>query len=196
MLRIDVNGRPATHRYRIPAGNPYVGRTGRDEIWQRGLRNPWRFSFDRATGDLWIGDVGQDRYEEVDRRPRPRRPRAGVNCGWRAMEGRHCYIPSTGCNTTGKTLPMLDYSHGQRPLRDHAAATCTAARAIPALQGWYVFGDYCSGQIWASCATAGAHASKVRAAQHDRSDQLVRRGRGRRAVRGRRGGTIYRFASS
>ncbi len=95
-----------------PGDNPYVGRTGRDEIWSIGLRNPWRFSFDRATNDLWIGDVGQDKV----RGDRPLAS-AGVgygrrlNFGWHVMEGRHCYSPATGCSTSGKTLPLIEYSH-------------------------------------------------------------------------------------
>jgi glucose/arabinose dehydrogenase len=93
---------------RIPANNPFVNMTGaRDEIWAYGLRNPWRFSFDRATGDLWIADVGQDTYEEVDFQPAS--SRGGENYGWNRMEGLHCY--QAGCQMQGLTLPVAEYSH-------------------------------------------------------------------------------------
>jgi glucose/arabinose dehydrogenase len=111
MLRIDVNGRTSTKAYRIPSTNPYVGRTGLDEIWSRGLRNPWRWSFDRLTGDLWIGDVGQDRYEEIDRSTAASGHGRAANYGWRVMEGRHCYLPATNCSKAGKVLPIVEYGH-------------------------------------------------------------------------------------
>ena len=108
MLRIDINGSVGTRHYRIPSSNPYVGKAGRDEIWSRGLRNPWRFSFDRLTGDLWIGDVGQGRYEEIDRATNTTgsgtRGR-GVNYGWHVLEGRHCYKPSIGLQHVGQGRP-------------------------------------------------------------------------------------------
>ena len=163
MLRIDINGTTSTHAYRVPASNPYVGRTGRDEIWQRGLRNPWRFSFDRSNGNLWIGDVGQNRYEEVDRAIRTTSgPGRNVNWGWRVMEGRHCYLPATGCDTTGKKKPLVEYSHS---LNGRCAVTggyVYRGSAIPALQGWYVYGDYCSGEVWAVASGAAYPATPVR----------------------------------
>ena len=88
ILRIDVNGTTGSRPYRIPSSNPYVGRAGFDEIYSRGLRNPWRFSFDRATADLWIGDVGQGRYEEIDRSTTSSGRGRGANYGWKVMEGR------------------------------------------------------------------------------------------------------------
>ncbi len=162
MLRIDVNGTSGSLQYRIPATNPYVGRTGRDEIWQRGLRNPWRFSFDRANGNLWIGDVGQGTYEEVDRAVRTSTgPAKGANWGWSVMEGRHCFKPSSGCSTAGKRMPLVEYSH--------AGSRCAVTggyvyrgTAITALRGWYVFGDYCSGEAWAIAANATGQAGMVR----------------------------------
>jgi glucose/arabinose dehydrogenase len=148
ILRIDVNGTSAGRNYRIPPGNPYIGRTGRDEIWARGVRNPWRWSFDRANGDLWIGDVGQNRYEEIDRSVKPASSAAGrgVNYGWRVMEGRHCFAPSSGCSTSGKIRPLVEYSH--------ASGNCSVTGGFvyrgpdPILQGRYFFADYCSGRIW------------------------------------------------
>ena len=150
MLRINVNARTSTRNYTIPSSNPYVGRTGRDEIWQRGLRNPWRFSFDRANGNLWIGDVGQDRYEEVDRAVRTTTgPGRGINWGWRVMEGFHCYKPAPGCSTTGKKTPLLEYSHASKGRCAVTGGYVYRGKAIPALAGWYVYGDYCSGEVWA-----------------------------------------------
>jgi glucose/arabinose dehydrogenase len=163
MLRIDINGTTATHNYRVPSTNPYVGRTGRNEIWQRGLRNPWRFSFDRLTGNLWIGDVGQDRYEEVDRAVKTSSgPGKAVNWGWRVMEGRHCYNPATGCNRTGKTLPLTEYSHASNGRCAITGGYVYRGSAIAALRGWYVYGDYCSGEVWAVSSTAAAPATPVR----------------------------------
>jgi glucose/arabinose dehydrogenase len=163
MLRININGTTSTRAYRIPSSNPYVGRTGRDEIWQRGLRNPWRFSFDRSSGSLWIGDVGQNRYEEVDRAIRTTSgPGKGVNWGWRVMEGRHCYKPSRGCNTSGKTKPLVEYSHSSNGRCAVTGGYVYRGSAIPALKGWYVYGDYCSGEVWAVAAGASSPATPVR----------------------------------
>jgi glucose/arabinose dehydrogenase len=163
MLRINVNGRTSTRGYLVPSTNPYVGRAGRDEIWQRGLRNPWRFSFDRANGNLWIGDVGQNRYEEVDRAVRTSTgPGRGLNFGWRVMEGFHCYNPATGCSTSGRTRPLLEYSHAANGRCAITGGYVYRGAAIPALAGWYVYGDYCSGEVWAVSSTAGSKPTPVR----------------------------------
>jgi glucose/arabinose dehydrogenase len=163
MLRINVNGKTATKNYRIPASNPYVGRAGKNEIWQRGLRNPWRFSFDRSNGNLWIGDVGQGRYEEVDRAKRTSSgPGKGVNWGWRVMEGNHCYKPASGCNTSGKKRPLVEYSHSSNGRCSVSGGFVYRGSAIAALRGWYVYGDYCSGEVWAVSATASRPAKPVR----------------------------------
>jgi glucose/arabinose dehydrogenase len=163
MLRINVNGSTSTHNYTIPSSNPYVGRAGLDEIWQRGLRNPWRFSFDRANGNLWIGDVGQNRYEEVDRAVRTTAgPGRGLNWGWRVMEGFHCYNPATGCSTSGKTKPLLEYSHAANGRCAVTGGYVYRGTAIPALAGWYVYGDYCSGEVWAVSSTAASGSAPVR----------------------------------
>ncbi len=162
LLRINVNGTTATHSYKVPGSNPYVGRPGRNEIWQRGLRNPWRFSFDRATGNLWIGDVGQARYEEVDRAKKTSTGAGrGVNWGWHVMEGFHCYQPATGCNKTGKRRPLLNYSHASNGRCAITGGYVYRGSAIPALRGWYVFGDYCSGEIFAVPSTASSAPGKV-----------------------------------
>jgi len=162
-LRINVNGTTSTRNYRVPSTNPYVGRAGLDEIWQRGLRNPWRFSFDRSNGNLWIGDVGQNRYEEVDRAVRTSAgPGRGLNWGWRVMEGFHCYNPATGCSTSGKTRPLLEYSHAANARCAVTGGYVYRGTAIPALAGWYVYGDYCSGEVWAVSSTASSKPTPVR----------------------------------
>ena len=158
MLRIDVNGRTSTRAYRLPSSNPYVGRAGLDEIWSRGLRNPWRWSFDRTTGALWIGDVGQGRWEEIDRSTGTT-PGRGTNYGWRVLEGRHCYIPSTGCNRTGKAVPVVEYGHSLGC--SVTGGYVYRGSAQPILQGGYFFADYCSGRIWTISATAASPASPV-----------------------------------
>ena len=162
MLRINVNGTVGARQYKNPASNPFVGRYGRNEIWSRGLRNPWGWSFDRVTGDLWIGDVGQNRYEEIDRSrvstSSTSRGR-GVNYGWRVMEGRHCFKPSSGCNKSGKVVPVVEYTHGEGC--SVTGGYVYRGTAVPALAGRYLFGDYCSGSIWTIPRTAPTPATKT-----------------------------------
>jgi glucose/arabinose dehydrogenase len=141
LLRLDVSG---TSGYAIPADNPANADTSFAlEVWSYGLRNPWRFSFDRVNGDLYIGDVGQNRYEEVDVSPTAVRGRA-VNFGWNIMEGNHCY-PSDPCTAVGQ-LPVVEYPH--------FAGACSITggyvyrgSALPALAGNYFYADYCTGSI-------------------------------------------------
>lgn len=144
LLRIDVNsGSP----YGIPAANPFASQTGaRPEVWAYGLRNPWRFTFDRQTGDLWIGDVGQDKYEEVDFQPAG--SKGGENYGWSTMEGTHCYKPQSDCKQDGLTLPVYDYDHGQGC--SVTGGYVYRGKAIPALAGHYLFVDYCGTTLMAT----------------------------------------------
>ena len=145
ILRIDTDRPAPGAAYGIPAGNPFAsGAGGKPEIWLTGLRNPWRFSFDQASGDLWIGDVGQDAWEEVDV---ARAGAGGLNFGWNRMEGLHCYQPATGCVTLGLVLPVAEYGHGQRC--SITGGVVYRGPAFPALQGYYLFADYCSGEIMA-----------------------------------------------
>ena len=142
LLRLDVS--PATG-YAIPGSNPFVGKAGADEIWHYGLRNPFRFSFDRSTGDLWIGDVGQRAWEEIDV---SRAGVGGLNFGWDDMEGNHCYEPSSGCATAGRVLPVVEYPH----VNGHCAViggNVYRGSAYPLLKGGYVFSDECTGYTWA-----------------------------------------------
>ena len=165
MLRINVDRRTSTRNYTIPSGNPYVGRAGRDEIWSRGLRNPWRWSFDRSTGALWIADVGQGRYEEVNRSPATSSGAGrGANYGWRVMEGRHCYRPSSGCNTSGKVRPLIEYAHGSTSRCAVTGGHVYRGSASPAMAGGYFYGDYCTGEIWAIAANASPSTTPTRIA--------------------------------
>jgi glucose/arabinose dehydrogenase len=136
-----------TRAYTIPSSNPFVGVTGDDRIWSYGLRNPWRFSFDRSLGDLWIGDVGQNRYEEVDwtRASRTTRLNAGRgrNYGWSCFEGRHTF---KACNPSNDTFPVAEYSHSYGC--SVTGGYVYRGSAYPDMQGVYFFADYCSGRIW------------------------------------------------
>jgi glucose/arabinose dehydrogenase len=151
MLRIDVDHASGGKPYAIPPTNPFVGRAGAlPEIFAYGLRNPYGFSFDRLTGDLWIGDVGQDLWEEVDRATAASGGGRGLDYGWSIMEGNHCYKPSTGCKTAGLTLPLAEYTHGAGDSIGCAIIGGYVYRgsAHPELEGRYFFGDECSGHIW------------------------------------------------
>jgi len=143
LLRIDVESQSGG--YRIPSTNPFAGNTAyRPEIWALGLRNPWRFSFDGGTGDLFIADVGQSLYEEVN--VQSAASAGGENYGWNIMEGLHCYNAVT-CVQTGLTLPVAEYDHSQGACSITGGFVYRGAE-YPALQGVYLFGDYCSGRIW------------------------------------------------
>jgi hypothetical protein len=155
ILRIDVDRRDPGLQYAVPLDNPFVGRDGaRPEIWASGLRNPLRFSFDPATGDLWIGDVGQGTWEEVDRLTASSGGGRGADLGWRLMEGRACYDPPSGCEEAGLVTPLAVYGHDvgcavtggyvHRP----PASGSAGGSASSALDGVYLFSDSCSGRIW------------------------------------------------
>jgi glucose/arabinose dehydrogenase len=151
ILRLDLHG--ATP-YAIPADNPFVGQAGaQPEIWSYGLRNPWRFSFDRATGDLYIADVGQNQYEEVDIATPAAGGGRGINYGWNIMEGAHC-LNGGSCDSSGLTLPDFEYSHGQGC--SITGGYVYRGSAIPSLQGLYFFGDYCQGWVRSFRYQAGA----------------------------------------
>jgi len=155
MLRIDVNGTSAGKAYRIPAGNPFVGKTGLDEIWQYGLRNPWRWSFDRITGTLWIGDVGQDNWEEIDylKAGTP----AGTNFGWSYYEGTHVFKVQP-INRTHLKFPAIQYPHSVASGPGNCAVTggyVYRGTVLKQLRGYYVYADFCSGRIWKRRAAGG-----------------------------------------
>ena len=156
ILRIDVDV-PFSQRYAIPAGNPYAADntpcnvmsaamtapsgTRCGEIYALGFRNPWRFSFDSASGELWVGDVGQNAWEEVDRVV------IGGNYGWNTREGAHCYSPSTGCSTAGLIDPVVEYDHSVGV--SITGGYVYRGTGIPSLVGKFVYGDYQTGRIWA-----------------------------------------------
>jgi glucose/arabinose dehydrogenase len=141
ILRIDVR---AGDPYTVPVDNPFVGNpNARPEVWSYGLRNPWRFSFDRANGDLYIGDVGETEVEEIDVSTAADGAGRGVNYGWSILEGSQCFR-SPGCDRTGLTLPVLEYSH--REGCSVAGGYVYRGTAIPAVQGHYFYSDLC--QRW------------------------------------------------
>ncbi|HSM04658.1 MAG TPA: PQQ-dependent sugar dehydrogenase [Longimicrobiales bacterium] len=142
LLRLDVDGAGA---YAVPADNPFVGDAeARDEIWAYGLRNPWRFSFDRLTGDVWIGDVGQGSLEEIDFQPAG--SAGGANYGWNVMEGTECF-EAADCDRAGLTLPIHEYVNGSGGTCSVTGGFVYRGSAIPELQGRYLFADFCAGWV-------------------------------------------------
>ncbi|MEP6691524.1 MAG: PQQ-dependent sugar dehydrogenase [Gemmatimonadaceae bacterium] len=147
LLRLDVDGGSP---YRIPPDNPFAGVAGaRGEIWAYGLRNPWRYAFDRVAGDLYIADVGQSEREEVDV---VRAAAAGVNYGWNRLEGTRCY-GSAMCSTAGVTLPVFEYDHTQGC--SITGGFVYRGTRIAELAGTYFFSDYCSGGLRSMRVTGG-----------------------------------------
>jgi glucose/arabinose dehydrogenase len=150
ILRLDVTS-DLTQPYLIPPDNPFVtadwnGQDVLDEVWALGLRNPWRFSVDRATYDLWVGDVGASAYEEINFLPAG--APGGANFGWPLMEGMHCSGEASDCERSDLTLPILEYTH-----EGNCSVTggyVYRGQAFPQWNGLYFYGDYCSGRIWAA----------------------------------------------
>jgi len=146
LLRIDVDHKGLKKGYSIPSDNPFRNvRGAKQEIWAYGLRNPWRFSFDRQTGELYAGDVGQDEYEEIDLIEK------GKNYGWNIMEGKHCYSSGwlsalRNCNQEGKVLPLVEYNHSQGI--SVTGGYVYRGQKIKYLQGTYIYADFGSGKIW------------------------------------------------
>ena len=162
ILRIDVSASGAGGGYTVPVDNPFVGVQGaRPEIWAYGLRNPWRFTFDRLTGELWAADVGQNALEEVDVIA------PGRNYGWNVMEGSECFgARGDACSPEGFEAPVVEYG------RDDGCSITGGyvyrGSRLPSLQGQYIFGDYCSGKVWTFSRQPG---DAVRAV--DKSDELL-----------------------
>jgi glucose/arabinose dehydrogenase len=196
ILRIDVDARGDA--YEVPEDNPFVGQPGvRGEIWDYGLRNPWRISFDRATGALWIADVGQGAWEEVNREPAS--SGGGVNYGWDVKEGRACYPAGAECSIPGAVAEMTDplavYSH------DHGCSVTGGyvyrGRAFPDLVGNYLFGDYCSGTIWAVAADGPDRQEPVELLETDLSISSFGEGdRGEVFLTDLAGGRLFRVRSA
>lgn len=143
ILRIDVN---VAFPYGIPSGNPFADGQGgnADEIWSYGLRNPWRFSFDRQTGDIWIADVGQNAYEEIDFEPSE--SAGGINYGWRCYEGNHTYNSTNCLPSSSYTFPVYEYAHSEGC--SVTGGYVYRGNTFPILQGCYLYTDYCTGKIW------------------------------------------------
>lgn len=139
LLRIDVSG--GGGGYAIPPDNPFANGGGAPEVWAYGLRNPWRFAFDPETQQLWLADVGQNALEEVDRIQK------GGNYGWNIMEGDRCFNPRSDCPTSGLILPRAVY--GRAEGCSVTGGFVYRGRALPELSGWFVYGDFCSGRVWA-----------------------------------------------
>jgi glucose/arabinose dehydrogenase len=146
ILRIDPtpgNGKG----YTVPADNPLVDAYGAaPEVWSLGVRNPWRFSFDRATGDLWIGDVGQNKWEEVNHVSAADGAGRGANFGWSAYEGTHRFNDDQSADSP--VDPVVEYPHGDAGC-SVSGGTVYRGSEVPSMVGWYVFGDFCSGRVWA-----------------------------------------------
>ena len=138
ILRIDVSGRAPL----APLDNPFVGVAGaRGEVWAYGFRNPWRFSFDEHTGLLWVGDVGQVLWEEIDI------VKKGLNYGWNIMEATHCFEPAVDCSRAGLKLPVWEYGHASGDCAITGGYVYRASQT-PSLRRAYVYGDFCWGRIW------------------------------------------------
>jgi len=149
LLRLEVEG--GVDFYRIPPDNPFAGSQDyRPEIWAYGLRNPWRFSFDRSTGDLYIADVGQNLWEEIDYQPSG--SPGGENYGWNIMEGSHCYN-AVSCDSAGLVLPVFEYGHDQGCSVTGGYVYRGAMQ--PEMFGVYFFADYCEGTIWGMVKNGG-----------------------------------------
>jgi glucose/arabinose dehydrogenase len=188
-LRLDIN---TAAPYVIPPGNPFVGVPGaRGEIWAYGLRNPWRFTFDRLTGDMFIGDVGQGQREEIDFQPAGV---GGLNYGWDDMEGSLCYEPSSGCLTANRVLPILEVNHNSG---DCAIVGGYRYRgtAIPSLAGRYVHSDNCTGRI--RIGTQGGGGTWTQVLDQDTPFNIYTFGEDQNGeLYASSGGTIYRLVSA
>jgi glucose/arabinose dehydrogenase len=151
ILRIDVDNKEPSLEYAIPNDNPYKIAGGAREVWAYGLRNPWRFSFDRSTGDLWIGDVGQGKFEEVN--VTPKGSSAPRNYGWKTTEGKSCFEANT-CDRTGIDSPVLDYGHAAGDV-SITGGFVYRGTASPKIFGKYIYADFSSGRIWSLIKSGG-----------------------------------------
>lgn len=187
ILRFDAGGGELA----IPAGNPFAdGKDGAPEVFLVGLRNPWRFSFDSLTGDLWIGDVGQGSVEEIDRVD-PRTD-GGANLGWNLMEGSRCY--TDGCSPDGLVLPVAEYGHDQGC--SVTGGYAYRGDAFAALDGWYVFADFCSGRLFGIGADATGVNEALTLLETDLSiSAFGEDADGELYLADHRGGTIYRIVA-
>jgi glucose/arabinose dehydrogenase len=171
LLRIDPEHPAGGKQYSIPADNPFAdGKDGKPEVWLYGVRNPWRYTFDRANDDLWIADVGQDTWEEIDYLPKAEGNGKGANLGWNQMEGSHPY--NGGTEPEGAVLPIYEYSHGD----DGCSITggvVYRGPTVPGLTGAYLFSDYCNGTLRAIRADANGKVTDERKFDGVGGDEVV-----------------------
>jgi glucose/arabinose dehydrogenase len=197
LLRLDVNQNIASPPYHgIPDGNPFVATDGPDEAWAIGLRNPWRFSFDRLTGDLFLGDVGQGTLEEIDFQLQE--SPGGENYGWKMMEGTDCTGDTSNCpegvpacGSSLLTLPILEYGHGTGRC-SVTGGYVYRGQQIPDLFGRYVYGDYCSGEIWAAFRDGNVWTTELLPIQADTLSTFGEDAAGEMYV-GNQAGNLYRI---
>ncbi len=151
ILRIDIDQRSEGRAYGIPTDNPFAGNSEdyREEIYAYGLRNPWRFSFDTETGQLWTADVGQNEHEEIDIIER------GGNYGWNVLEANDCFEPDQGCDRSGLISPVWEYDHSNGD-RSITGGFVYRGTALPNLVGRYIYADYASGRVWALSSPGGS----------------------------------------
>ncbi len=188
ILRIDASG---ASPYEVPATNPFVNTPGAEpEIWAYGLRNPWRFSFDRETGDLYIADVGESSFEEVD--VQPAASEGGENYGWNVMEGASCYVTSA-CDSAGLTPPVLSYPHGAATGKSITGGYVYRGTAIPDLVGSYVFADFVSGNVWRTSAASGWQRTPLFSATGMQVTTFGEDANGELYLADYKSGTIYRI---
>jgi glucose/arabinose dehydrogenase len=190
ILRLDVDNAPSW----VAAGNPFIGVPNTDPlVWAYGFRNPWRFSFDRGTGDLFVADVGQNAWEEVSRQPAS--SDGGENYGWKVFEGTHCFTSAAECSAlNGEVMPIHEYAHGLGDCSITGGYVYRGSLA-PSLVGKYIYGDYCSGRVWTLTNNGGTWASallfdttySISSFGEDNSGELY-------LVH--RGGSIYRFSET
>ena len=186
MLRIDVDGGSP---YAIPAGNVFASSsTDMPEIYAWGLRNPWRFSFDELTGDLWSGDVGQGAWEEIDL------VTSGGNYGWNIEEGDHCFSPPVGCDDTGLIDPVFEY--GRTEGQSVTGGYVYRGSSMPAFQGHYLFADWGSGDIWGFDASSVLPEVKLLADTDMRIVSFAQDGNSELYVVDYSGGGIYRLVQT
>ncbi len=190
ILRIDVNA----DTYTVPADNPFVNTADAlPEIWSYGWRNPWRFSFDRATGDLYVGDVGQNAEEEISFQPSS--SAGGENYGWRILEGNNCYDANLGCDNPDLVAPIATYSHDLGC--SITGGFVYRGEQFPWLQGQYLFADYCTGIVWASARDAdGAWQTRRVTTFDDTISSFGQDDDGELYVIGHNSGTVYRLTSA
>ena len=193
LLRVDV-GEPDAERYAVPPDNPFAQEGGAPEVYHYGLRNPWRFSFDRDNGELFIADVGQNAYEEVNRLPAD--TGAGLNFGWNVMEASHCFSDAA-CDTGGLVQPWVEYG------RDLGCSVTGGyvyrGAAIEVLRGWYVFADFCSGLLFGASVDATRDVTTPPVILLETGAQVAALGQdedGELYVADLASGTIYRVAAA